>query len=141
MGHNVSREVTSSISEQSLSLDLSLVSLSQNFEVVSTSDLNENMSKRLKPAGKKSVPVVKTWTSEVKSERQHLEEVHPELKPVFLGFKHCTETLVNEQKRDERYVDEINILLKDKIVGKFLMAEFSSNEQREVMGNRLAEIG
>ena len=99
------------------------------------------MSKRPKPTGKKPSSVVKTWTSEIKSERQHLEETHAEIKPVLLGFKHCKDTLTNKQKRDERFYDEIYSLLKDKIVGKFLMVEFSSDEQREVMGNRLAEIG
>lgn len=136
MGHTVSKDVTSNSSKQSLS---SSVFLSEQFEVISTSDLNENMSNRPKPPGQKKL--VKTWTLEIKSERQHLEGKHPELKPVLLGFKHCKDTLDNKKKRDERFYYEINVLLKEKIVGKFLMSEFSSDEQREVMGNKLVEIG
>lgn len=137
MGHAISNEKTTDLS--SASSQTALVTRSEDFEVIPNSDRRENMSQKQKSSGKR--PLLQTWSWEVKSERMILEEKHTELKPVFLGFKHCKDTLENKKKRDERYFGEINTLLKEKVIGKFSLPDLSEDEQRQVMGNKLAEIG
>ena len=99
----------------------------------------DNMSVMRRQTGNRSL--VKTWSSEVKSERKLLEEKHTELNKVLLGFQHCMVELAKKENEDEKFFSEINKLLKDKVIGKFSLPQFSSDEQREVMGNKLAEIG
>ena len=141
MGHAVSREVISNSSGHLSSQTLSADSTTEPFTIVKTE--TGDMNDKSKTKGKKPVDVKlgKTFSVEVQTERELLEKEHPELKQVFLGFQHCKTELERRDKENDRYFGEINKLLMGKVIAKFTMAEFSDDEQREVMGNKLAEIG
>ena len=139
MGHIPSKEIVSDSSDRQSSRTLSLDNLSETFTFISQD--TEDMSDKSKQKGKKVIDRALSITGEVRAEREMLEKKHPELKRVFLGFQHCNGELQKRDKESEKYFGEINKLLKEKVIVKFMNAEFAQDEQREVMGNKLAEIG